>query len=162
MMGDWILPAAVAVWAWLSGRGDSAPPPVTPTRGWPKVEPPTTPTETPPGYGPPGADRIDPERYPIDPSTDQPRGMLPGTTSPGASMADRAIRAERERQAQPWRPARRVTPAEVERAKALLAPGYWHTGLIAEESGVQYRGAWHPNRSGTGKHKGVEVWRRGG
>jgi hypothetical protein len=31
-------------------------------------------------------------------------------------------------------------------------------GGVVEEGGVQYRGAWHPNASGGGKHRGVEVW----
>jgi hypothetical protein len=30
--------------------------------------------------------------------------------------------------------------------------------VLAEENGVQYRAAWHPNKSGGGQHQGVEVW----
>jgi hypothetical protein len=31
-------------------------------------------------------------------------------------------------------------------------------GVIEESAGVQYRGAMHPNASGSGTHRGVEVW----
>lgn len=58
-----------------------------------------------------------------------------------------------------WRPAIRPTSAEVSRARALLAPGYWHEGTIEEAGNTQYRGAWHPSRGG-GRPKGVEVWHR--
>jgi hypothetical protein len=37
--------------------------------------------------------------------------------------------------------------------RAGLAPGEAHT-----EGAVQYRGAWHPNKTGGGVHRGVEVW----
>jgi hypothetical protein len=34
----------------------------------------------------------------------------------------------------------------------------WRKGVIEESGGVQYRGAMHPDKSGGGKHRGVEVW----
>lgn len=40
----------------------------------------------------------------------------------------------------------------------MLAPGVWKLGVIEQDGATQYRGAWHPNKSGSGKHKGVEVW----
>lgn len=57
-----------------------------------------------------------------------------------------------------WRPAKRPTPAQVKRAHELLSPSVWRKGVIEEGSGVQYRGAMHPNKDGSGTHRGVEVW----
>lgn len=62
-----------------------------------------------------------------------------------------------------WRPAKSATPAQAERAKAILhetiAAGTWREGVLAEEGAVQYRGAQHPNYGGQpGTHPGVEVW----
>lgn len=56
-----------------------------------------------------------------------------------------------------WAPASRPTRAQVLRAQELLRAGL-APGEVHSESGVQYRGAWHPNEGGGGVHRGVEVW----
>lgn len=160
-LADLALPAAMAGLAWLSrhwGAPDDAPPPGERLPGpadvpWPAAPPPTSPP---------------PERItdvgPIDPTTDQPRETPPMQRGmPGTSAAiDRAIRRAKQRASSGggWRPAQRPTRAEIERAKQLLAPGVWREGVIESSETTQYRGAWHPDRSGSGRHKGVEVWHR--
>lgn len=65
-----------------------------------------------------------------------------------------------------WVPAKTATPPQQRRAVELLHSPDWKLGLIAEEGGVQYHGAFHPNYPNTpqdpaapaGKHRGVEVW----
>lgn len=59
-----------------------------------------------------------------------------------------------------WRPKQQseVTSGEAAHAKLLLALTVWKLGVIEEAAGVQYRGAMHPNASGDGVHRGVEVW----
>lgn len=62
-----------------------------------------------------------------------------------------------------WHPARTATQSQADRAmqllKSSLADGSWAPGaVLAEESGVQYRANWHPNKTGSGQHQGVEVW----
>jgi hypothetical protein len=62
-----------------------------------------------------------------------------------------------------WHPAHTATQEQSERAMELLKESLyrhtWEPGkVLAEESGVQYRANWHPNKSGTGQHQGVEVW----
>lgn len=60
-----------------------------------------------------------------------------------------------------WKPKAQalVTQAEVFRAKELLPPNpLWGVGVIVEDGHIQYRGAYHPNSSGSGTHPGVEVW----
>ena len=64
-----------------------------------------------------------------------------------------------------WKPAKSATPAQQQRAVELLRTA-WQLGLIVEEGGVQYHGAYHPNYPGQqpdlaapdGMHRGVEVW----
>lgn len=61
-----------------------------------------------------------------------------------------------------WHPATTATHEQTLRANELLhatlAAGTWREGVLAEEGGVQYRGAYHPNANGSGRHPGVEVW----
>lgn len=62
-----------------------------------------------------------------------------------------------------WHPATAATVAQAVRAKQLLHSslddGSWGDGkVLAEENGVQFRAAYHPNASGSGRHPGVEVW----
>lgn len=58
-----------------------------------------------------------------------------------------------------WKAKAQPTATEVATAKSLLPPNpLWHLGIIKEEGHIQYRGAMHPNASGTGTHPGVEVW----
>lgn len=161
MLSDLALPAVLALLAWISRRAEPDEPP-PPGRAkmpggadipWPAAPPPTSPP---------------PERItdvgPIDPTTDQPRETPPMQRGmPGTSAAiDRAIRRAKQRASSGggWRPAQRPTRAEVERAKQLLAPGVWREGVIESSETTEYRGAWHPDRSGSGRHKGVEVWHR--
>lgn len=65
-----------------------------------------------------------------------------------------------------WVPAKTATPAQQKRAVELLRSPEWKLGLISEESGVQFHGAYHPNypnqqpdpAAPPGMHRGVEVW----
>jgi hypothetical protein len=62
-----------------------------------------------------------------------------------------------------WHPAHTATQDQANRAMQLLkssiADGSWEAGkVLVEEGGVQYRAAWHPNKTGSGQHQGVEVW----
>jgi len=53
----------------------------------------------------------------------------------------------------------KVTQTEAQQAKALLPPNtLWQLGVILEDGHIQFRGAMHPNASGSGTHPGVEVW----
>lgn len=64
-----------------------------------------------------------------------------------------------------WVPAKTATQAQTKRAQELLRSA-WKLGLISEEGGVQYHGAFHPNypnqppdpAAPPGQHRGVEVW----
>lgn len=65
-----------------------------------------------------------------------------------------------------WVPAKTATQAQTKRAVELLRSPDWKLGVISEESGVQFRGAYHPNypnqapdpAAPAGMHRGVEVW----
>jgi len=65
-----------------------------------------------------------------------------------------------------WVPAKSATRAQQQRAVELLRSPEWKLGLISEEGGVQYHGAYHPNypnqqpdlAAPAGMHRGVEVW----
>lgn len=157
-LADAILPGLALAVAWL-GRRVSPEPPAARYPGpadipWPAAPPPTTPATSEPPLRPTDVG-------PIDPSTDLPReppAMQRGMPTVSRKIDD-AIAKQRSRGAPRWRPAIRPTPSEVSRARALLAPGYWHEGTIEEAGNTQYRGAWHPSRGG-GRHKGVEVWHR--
>lgn len=153
-LADAILPGLALAVAWL-GRRVSPEPPAARYPGpadipWPAAPPPSTTRPTTP----------DERRLARDEPPDTPDTVIDRMTP-----AERERVRERERGATPtgsaprWRPAIRPTPAEVARARALLAPGYWHEGTIEEAGNTQYRGAWHPSRGG-GRHKGVEVWHR--
>lgn len=167
-LADAILPGLALAVAWLGRRAGAETPPATRYPGpsdipWPAAPPPTT-TSTAPPPRPMTPDERITDVGPIDPTTDQPRETPPMQRGmPGTSAAiDRAIRRAKQRASSGggWRPAQRPTRSEVERAKQLLAPGVWREGVIESSETTQYRGAWHPDRSGSGRHKGVEVWHR--
>lgn len=157
-LADLALPAAMAGLAWLSrhwGAPDDAPPAGERLPGpadvpWPAAPPPA---RTTPGRRPmtPDERRLSRDEPPVDHldrMTPDERERVRRALGPGAASGGT------------WRPAKRPTPAEVERAKQLLAPGVWREGVIESSETTQYRGAWHPDRSGSGRHKGVEVWHR--
>lgn len=172
LVSDIAAPALVFLYGYLS-RKDGGKPESASKAPWPSAPAPAK-SASAPGYQPGKAPEqqivthkpmteAEKRRYPTMTPAEKAHygGYAPGAAAWGtdeaalkSSMASGSMASTGA-----WHPKKHPTSAEVAHAQSLLG-AKWRKGVIETHGSVQYRGALHPNASGTGTHKGVEVWTR--